>query len=319
MSPYYIYKITTPNQKVYIGVTQKPDQRWRSHCNKNYTYKSAISAAIQQYGKENVTFEILRTFDSEQEALDYEAKIVNQDFVRSRNTYNLCLGGGKPPQQNSTSKPIRINGTIYPSIQSAAQSLGYSRAQIDRRIKLNLIDYEFVEKTSNQKGKCDRKNLVRNPRVVHFNNETFPSYRSVCKQYNITKDELLKTRKFLGRDHVTLEEVEALRSGKKPITIDGILYESQSAAQQSTGLSMYKILEIKKGAPSHHLKKKSIVMIDLNTGQPLQVFETMTQAAQFVNASSASKICMCCKGQRQKAYGYRWSYWKGSLEGRVSR
>jgi hypothetical protein len=268
-------------------------------------YKSAIGSAIQQYGKDNVKLEILRTFSSEQDALDYEAKIVNEDFVKSKNTYNLCLGGGKPPQNSCSSKPIKIDGTMYPSIQSAAQSLGYTRAQLDRRIKLALIDYEFVDQVQSQKGKRKRQNLVRSPRVVFFNHETFPSYRSACRKYSITKDELLKVRKILGRDHVTLEEVEGLRSGKKPIYINGVLYQSQAEAHKITGLSMYKILEIQKGAPSHHLKKKSVVMIDLKTKKILQIFETMTQAAKFVNASSASKICMCCKGQRQKAYGYQ--------------
>ncbi|OAB62767.1 hypothetical protein AY599_12395 [Leptolyngbya valderiana BDU 20041] len=319
MSPYYLYKITTPNQKVYIGVTDDPQERWQHHCQPSSQYKSAIGAAIQKYGKERVNFEILRKFDSEEEALEAEAKIVNKDFVKSKNTYNLCRGGGKPPKNKANAKAIKIDGIVYPSIHEAAIALGYSRAQIDRKIALKLFEFEFVEEAPKnselkQKGKQKRDNLVRSPRVVYFNGETFPSYREACQKYGLSKDELLKCRKALGRDHITLKEVLSLRVGKKPIEIDGVLYSSRQEAKEKTGLSMYKILEIAKGYPSQNRKRKRVAKICLETDEVLQIFETMTQAAQAVGAASASKICMCCKGQRQKAHGYKWSYWEGSLD-----
>lgn len=315
MSRFYLYQITTPNQKIYIGVTDDPKERWNHHCNPSSKYKSAIGAAIQKYGKENVKFEILQTFDSEEEALNAEAKIVDKDFVKSKNTYNLCLGGGKPPNTKARAKAIQINKVIYSSISEAAISLGYSRHQLDRRIKYNLIDYQWVVQNSvREKGEIERKNLVRNPKVVYFNNETFASYQEACKKYNLTKDELLKCRQKLGRDSVTLEEVLSFRIGSKPIEINGILYNSRAEAKEKTGLSMYKILEIAKGASSQNLNKKQVAMICLKTHQVLHIFETLTQAAQFVKAASASKICMCCKGQRQQAYGYKWSYWEDSLD-----
>lgn len=315
MSQFYLYKITTPNQKIYIGVTDNPQERWSHHCNPSSKYRSAIGAAIQKYGKENVQFEILQAFDSEEDALKAEAKIVDKEFVKSKNTYNLCLGGGKPPKIKPRAKAIEINGIIYSSISEAAICLGYTRNQLDRRVKLNLIDYQWVEQPSNKgQGETERKNLVRNPKVVHFNNETFSSYKQACKKYNLTRDELLNTRNKLGRDHVTLEEVLRFRIGRKPIEIDGVLYSYRTEAQEKTGLSMYKILEIAKGASSQNLNKKQVAMICLETHKVLDIFESMTQAAKFVKAASASKICMCCKGQRQKAYGYIWSYWEDSLD-----
>lgn len=311
MSQFYLYKITTPNQKIYIGITDNPQERWNHHCSPSSKYKSAISSAIQKYGKKKVKFEILQTFNSEEEALKAEAKIVDEDFVKSKNTYNLCLGGGKPPNQKGNAKAIKIDGVIYPSIHSATLSLGCTRNQLERKIKLNLIDYQWVEQVQNPeetKGKAVRTNLVRSPRKIYFNNETFSSYREACQKYNLNKDQLLKCRRKLGRDHVTLEEVLNFRIGKKPIEINGVLYDSRVEAKQKTGLSMYKILEIAQGASSQNLKKKQVAMICPQTNQVLQVFESMTQAAKFVQAVSPSKICMCCKSQRRKAYGYHWSY-----------
>lgn len=251
---FYLCQITTPNQKIYIGITDNPKRRWNDHSKPSTGSRSAIATAIQKYGKENVKFEILQTFNSEKEVLEAEAKIVDEDF-----------------SENNSQETLK------------------------------------------------RDNWVRNPKVVLFNNETFASYLTACKKYNLTKDELLKCRQKLGRDHVTLEEVLNLRVGKKPIEIDGIRYSSRVEAKHKTGLSMYKILEIAKGASSQHLKKKQVAMICLKTHQILQIFETMTQAAKFIKAASASKICMCCKGQRQQAYGYKWSYWEDSFENSDSR
>jgi|GEM_PF-6407303 len=316
MSQFYLYQITTPNQKIYIGITSNPEQRWHNHCQPSSEYRSAIAAAIQKYGKENVKFEILQTFDSEADALKAEAKIVDEDFVKSKNTYNLCLGGGKPPKIKPNAKAIKINGVVYATLDQAAICLGYTRSQIDRRIKLNQIDYEWVEESleKNNQDKIKRKNLVKTPRLVYFNNETFASYKEACKKYNLTKDELLNCRRKLGRDHVTLEEVLSLRIGKKPIEIDGIRYSSRVEAKKKTGLSMYKILEIAKGGSSQRFDKKKVAMICLETEKVLQIFPSMTQAAKFVKAASTSKICMCCKGERQKAHGYKWSYIEDSLE-----
>lgn len=317
MSRYYLYKITTPNRKVYIGITGNIEERWRHHCTPSSDYKSAVGAAIQKYGKDQVNFEVIKEFNSENEALKAEAEIVDSDFVKSKNTYNLCLGGGKPPKTRHKAKPIKIDGVIYSSIHQAAISLGYSRAQLDRRIALKLINFEFVENTigdkiSEQKGEKTRSGLVRNPGVVYFNNEQFSSYKEACDKYRLTKDELLKCRRLLGRNHVTLEEVLSLRVGSKPIEIDGVLYKSRVEAQEQTGLSMYKILEIAKGKLTQNQKIKSVAKIHPKTDQVLQVFDTMTQASRSVNAKSASKICMCCKGQRKIAYGYKWSYWEQS-------
>lgn len=49
--------------------------------------------AIQKYGIQNFKKEILEFFDKYQEALDYEAEVVNEDLVLDPNCYNLKKGG----------------------------------------------------------------------------------------------------------------------------------------------------------------------------------------------------------------------------------
>lgn len=52
-----------------------------------------LQKAICKHGLENFRREIVQFFDSEEEAFEFERKIVTEDFVRDENTYNLREGG----------------------------------------------------------------------------------------------------------------------------------------------------------------------------------------------------------------------------------
>jgi hypothetical protein len=86
---YLIYKITNNlNNKIYVG----------SHKTKNKDdgYMGSgkyLNYAINKYGVENFTKEILFIFDNATEMYDKEAEIVNDDFLAEENTYNLKRGG----------------------------------------------------------------------------------------------------------------------------------------------------------------------------------------------------------------------------------
>ena len=55
---WYVYKHTSPSNKVYIGITsQKPIYRWRNGL--GYNTQQYFWRAIQKYGWENFTHEVL--------------------------------------------------------------------------------------------------------------------------------------------------------------------------------------------------------------------------------------------------------------------
>lgn len=56
------------------------------------------------------------------------------------------------------------------------------------------------------------------------------------------------------------------------------------------------------------MKRKSVVMIDKDTDEILQVFMSMTDAAQWLGISKDGHISQVCKGKRKTAYGYKWQY-----------
>ena len=86
---YVVYKITNLiNGKIYVGYQKngKVDDRYRGS-------GIAIEKAVNKYGIENFSKEILYVFETEKEATDKEEEIVDEEFVARSDNYNLKPGG----------------------------------------------------------------------------------------------------------------------------------------------------------------------------------------------------------------------------------
>ena len=84
-----IYKITnTLNNKIYIGAHSTED------INDSYMGSGdLIKAAQRKYGMEYFTKEILHVLHSSEEMYEKEKEIVDLDFIKRHDTYNISLGG----------------------------------------------------------------------------------------------------------------------------------------------------------------------------------------------------------------------------------
>ena len=91
-----VYKHTSPNGKVYIGITsQKPEHRWGKDGN-GYKTQQHFWNAIQKYGWTNFKHEIIVSELSEEEAYKKEIELI--EFYNSINQeygYNCSVGGEK--------------------------------------------------------------------------------------------------------------------------------------------------------------------------------------------------------------------------------
>ena len=90
---YKVYRHTSPNGKIYIGLTQQqPEQRWR-HGN-GYKKNIYFMRAINKYGWENFKHEVLFDGLTKEEAENIERSLIasynsaNKDYG-----YNIDLGG----------------------------------------------------------------------------------------------------------------------------------------------------------------------------------------------------------------------------------
>lgn len=119
----YIVYLTTNkiNNKIYVGVHKTNDPEVFDGyigCSINIFYsnpelkdpKTPFHKAVKKYGYDAFIRNIIQVFNTEQEALDLEATIVNQEFIERDDTYNITLGGGLPPLHNKKVYQYSLSG-----------------------------------------------------------------------------------------------------------------------------------------------------------------------------------------------------------------
>lgn len=176
---YIVYLTTnTVNNKIYIGVhkTLNPDEF--DHylgCgvkdNDKYTYihkNTPFEAAVCKYGPDKFIRKTLFIFDTLEEALNKEKELVNEDFIKRKDTYNVALGGGVPPITAKKVYQFSLEGNLLAEYESLTEasikyecssssigsavldktpSMGYLWAETD---SINVDDFKINE----NKVKC---------------------------------------------------------------------------------------------------------------------------------------------------------------------
>ena len=90
---YCVYKHTSPNGRVYIGITsQAPETRWQR--GNGYRNNSYFTRAINKYGWDSFKHEILYRDLSEEKAKEIEIQLISEYKSNQRKYgYNISSGG----------------------------------------------------------------------------------------------------------------------------------------------------------------------------------------------------------------------------------
>lgn len=143
----YIYKITNQiNQHSYIGKTEyvNPNRRWKEHLSeatKQRFNHRAIYRAIQKYGKENFSFEILEETNNPNEREQYYILKYNT----YHNGYNETLGGDGTKYLELPEKEICLYYLNH-SLTETSKHFSHDRETIKKVLYKNNIPFHSCQK-----------------------------------------------------------------------------------------------------------------------------------------------------------------------------
>ena len=187
-----IYKITnTINDKIYVGQTSSPKDRWKQHrCKANKGTdigKSAIHDAMRKMGIENFRMEIIGWYEDYNEKEKYFISLFNSLVP---NGYNLMAGGEEPPhyygEEHHNSK---YSQDVVDNIINDLLSHKYTQREIENKYN---VSSQLV--THINRGRTHRRPGLSYPIIktskYHINDKTFEEICYLLKNSECTCSEI---------------------------------------------------------------------------------------------------------------------------------
>jgi len=113
------------NGKLYVGVHKLSDKKYSQYY---LGSGNNIKAALKKYGRESFTRITLAGFSCAEDAFLAEAKIVNEEFIKRPDTYNLKIGGeggvdqtiwiGRKHTAESIEKMRNSHKGVFPTLET---------------------------------------------------------------------------------------------------------------------------------------------------------------------------------------------------------
>ena len=280
----YIYKITNIiNNKKYIGQTNDIKRRFLEHKNLGYSEEEKtklLYRAFNKYGIENFTFDIIEgPIDNYNEREKYWIAYYNT-YIGNENClgYNLTEGGDEPPYFQGENHPL------------ATHSLKEIE-QIRYLLKNTQLSFLQIAKTFNY----NRSSIERiNKGIIWYDEELEYPIRQIA--HDTLAIRAKKIQEDLLNTTLTQKEI-SLKYDVSRTTVTAI-NQGQNFFDKNLSYPLRKINQ----------QVKQICMCDKNTGEILQEFISLEEAARAIGVSRGTNIGKCAKGQIKTAYGYIWKY-----------
>lgn len=152
---YIVYETTNlVNNKFYIGVHKTEDSNvfdgyigcgvLMQHPSSYINPKTLFQFAVKKYGIKNFRRKILKVFDNVDDALKLEAELVDINFIKRTDTYNIALGGTEIDVTQFSYHSVykySASGKLvdsYESVTEAAKDTGCKEKVIYRAIKSGM-------------------------------------------------------------------------------------------------------------------------------------------------------------------------------------
>lgn len=206
-----IYKITSPNNSVYIGESLDIERRFKTYQKMHCKAQKKIYNSFLKYGVENHVFEIVQECNLE------DLKDLEKHYIKFFNSFDNKLGlnlkdsSGKKyifsqEVKDRISKSIKLKGIKPPSrlgIKNTKEHIektinsrkGYVHSE-ETKVKIKLANsgvnnYNYGKPAWNKGLKFDSENHKRNKPVIQMDLtgntiNTFPSSRIAYRETNVS-------------------------------------------------------------------------------------------------------------------------------------
>lgn len=290
------------NSKIYIGVHDCEDPEiWDyylgcgayANCPSSYNKcKWPLHAAILKYGPNKFRRITLKVFDTREEALYLESLLVDENFIKRKDTYNVVLGGGNPPDPSKTVYQFNLNGDFIAEFHSMN----------DASLKTNSY-IEGIRNAIKYKRSCNNYywSFTKDDFDVAEHNKTF--YKTGVAVYN---DDLIQ----IGEFESIADAARFFDFDKR--SISGAMFEKRKCHGLTfvpSNMTLDDLLKLKNGFVKTITTK--VYCYDQITGEYINEYESLQKAANAVGLKTHSPISRSLK-TGASAGGYKWSYYKVS-------
>lgn len=291
MDNWIVYMHTSPSGKKYIGITsKKPNERWLS--GKGYKRFGYFRYAIEKYGWENITHDILLEGLTEQDAKSKEKEFIAHYNTMDRNFgYNCTAGGdgnvGFFPSEETKQKmsEAHIGKFVSEETRNKLSILGKNQS-LEKRQNAR----ERMIGNTNMLGKSHGDEARRKISVARKGK---PLSEEHCKKLSEAHKGKPSNRKGIPHTEETrkkLSEIGKARTGEKSPNYGKHFSDKH---KENIGKS----------------KGKPVLQIDKNSGQVLEEYYSAHEAARQLGTHYEGIVAVCNgKPHCKTVCGYVWKY-----------
>ena len=312
-SSYLVYKHTTPNNKVYIGIThQSTERRWQN--GKGYETQSRFWKAIKKYRWENIKHQIIAENLTEEEACKLEESLIKQyKSTDPKFGYNTYEGGnsGKslvtPVIQYYHDEPVNF----FESISSAAKAFHVTIASVRNYIsgKTTIPGYTF--KTLPEMHRYNIKDeLYEISSPEHLKIREITAAQASAKTIQRNKAGVKPVNQY-DLDGKYIRTFTSIAAAKRSIpgagAISRVLNDEDTVSQSSGGFQWKYDTGDHSDIPALHVNGREVLQIDPVSYKLIAEFDSMAEAERKTGVSS-KQIIKSCKRDHVTAGGFIWRY-----------
>lgn len=277
---YCIYKHTALNGKIYIGLTcQRPEKRWDN--GNGYRRSKYFYTAIEKYGWNNFTHEILFSGLSKEEAESKEIELIA--FYKSNQRefgYNIDNGGKAKGRCSEETKQL---------ISQIQKGRKQKPETIQKRIN-SKIGYHHSEETKAKIGNSNRNKI-----------------RSTELRKRISEEQKGKKLSKEQKEKISISVKNSWTSerkneySKRMKGFNNINFEKKFTEEEIKNLQ-------EKCRGKNSILSKKVGQFDLD-GNLIKVYDSAREAGR--NGFTVQSITAVCRREKHTHKNYIWKYIKG--------